>query len=283
MELRNLKELGLTEGQIAVYSAVLELGTSTINKIHEKTGIERRNIYDILNKLIERGLISYTTEKGKRTYQCTHPNKILNEIKRKESALKELEAEIPDIKDLFNLSKPEIRAEVYRGNESIKALLDELLDYKESFWLGGNSFEGYKSVPQNLQIWFEHWMKKRVEEKHLMHDLVDYGTWLKGLEPSKVQKHKKEFYKYCQLPKDLKSPMVIIIFGNKVAQVLWGKQSFAFVLESEKIKESFMRYFRHFWKPKLSQESIKDIKRARGRIKKGEFYTEGKARKILGI
>ena len=91
MNLENLKELGLSEGQIAVYSAVLELGISTLNGIQEKTGIERRNIYDILNKLIEKGLVSYTLEKGKKTYQCTHPNKILEEIKQKQSSLKELE------------------------------------------------------------------------------------------------------------------------------------------------------------------------------------------------
>ena len=67
MDLNQLKELGLSKGQISVYSAVLELGISSLNKIQEKTGIERRNIYDILNKLIEKGLISYTVEKGKRT------------------------------------------------------------------------------------------------------------------------------------------------------------------------------------------------------------------------
>jgi len=42
--------------------------------------------------------------------------------------------------------------------------------------------------------------------------------------------------------------MVIIIFGEKVVQILWSKQPFAFVLESEKIKESFMKYFNHLWK-----------------------------------
>ncbi len=250
MDLKNLKELGLSEGQINVYSAVLELGISSLNKIQEKTGIERRNIYDILNKLIEKGLISYTIEKGKRTYQCTHPNKILEEIKTKQALLEELEKEIPKIKNLFELSRPDIRAEIYRGNESIKSLFNEILEYKKSFWLGGNSFEEYKAVPKSLQIWFQHWMKKRAEKKHMMYDLVDYGTWLKGLEPNKTKKHKKMYYKYCQLPKDLRSPMVVIIFGNKVAQILWGEQSFAFVLESEKIKESFMKYFNHFWKGK---------------------------------
>ncbi len=91
-------------------------------------------------------------------------------------------------------------------------------------------------------------MQKRIEKKHVMYDLVDYGKYLSGLKPKNIKKHKKEYYKYCQLPKELNSPMVIIIFGNKVAQVLWKKQSFAFVLESKEIKESFMKYFYYFWK-----------------------------------
>ena len=68
MELTNLTELGLTDGQIRVYSAILELGNPNLNSIHEKTGIERRNIYDILNKLIERGLVTYINENNRRIF-----------------------------------------------------------------------------------------------------------------------------------------------------------------------------------------------------------------------
>ena len=35
--------------------------------------------------------------------------------------------------------------------------------------------------------------------------------------------------------------------------------------------------------PKLSQKTINEIKEARERIKKGEFYTEEEAKKILGL
>ena len=35
--------------------------------------------------------------------------------------------------------------------------------------------------------------------------------------------------------------------------------------------------------PKLSQKTIQEIKEARERIKKGKFYTEQEAKKILGI
>lgn len=244
MKLENLKELGLSEGQISVYNAVLELGISTLNKIQEKTGIERRNIYDILNKLIEKGFITYTIEKGKKTFQCVHPNKIAEEIKNKQEALKELKAQIPQMASLFEIKKPEIRAEVFRGNEAMKALLEESLNYKTSYWIGGNS--GVESTP--LKNWFKHWMDRRVKKKHMMYDLVDYGTFLEGLRPKDIETHKKNYYKYYALPKQLRSPMVVVIFGNKVAQILWRKKSFAFVLESKEIKESFMKYFNYFWK-----------------------------------
>ncbi|MAG75339.1 MAG: hypothetical protein CL811_01155 [Colwelliaceae bacterium] len=243
MEIDNLKELGLTDGEIRVYTAVLNLGISGLNKIQEKTGIERRNIYDILNKLIEKGLVSYTLEKRKRTYQLTHPNKLIEEIKLKKEKLNELEIQLPKITDYFESKKPDVRAEVYRGNESIKTLLEESLNYKEQFWIGGN-----KGVEEtDLKNWFNHWMNKRAKMKIVMHDLADFGKSLEGLEPNKKQEHKKKYYLYKQLPRNFNSPLVIFIFGNKVAQILWGKQSFAFVLESEEIKESFMKYFNYFW------------------------------------
>ncbi len=247
MNLIELQELGLSKGQINIYSAVLELGTTTLQHIQEKTGIERRNIYDILNKLIEKGFISYTLEKGKRTYQCTHPNKLQEEIIQKEEQLTKLKQKLPEITSIFQSQKPNIRAEVFRGDEGIKSLLNEALTYPKSYWIGGTSFGEYKQVSNGLIIWFKHWMNRRIDLKHEMYDLVDYGTSLEGFEPTKKKENAKRFYYYAQLPKNLKSPMVILIFGNKVAQILWSMQPFAFVLESKAIKESYMKYFEFFW------------------------------------
>ena len=247
MELEELKELGLSDGQVRVYVAILELGSASINAIHEKTGFERRAIYDIINKLIERGLISYTLEQGKRTYQCASPRIIKEEIEKKTWLLKSLKNKLPSISEMYNLAKPKIRAEIYRGNNAMKTLLDEALDYPATYWIGGNS--GVEAnTGDEMKRWFKKWTTRRVELKRFMYDLVDYGTSLEDFAPKDLKKHKKFYYKYCELPRELRSPMVIIIFGNKVVQVLWSKQSFAFVLESEEIKESFMKYFYYFWK-----------------------------------
>lgn len=244
MQLENLKELGLSEGQITVYSALLSLGVSSLGSIHEKTGIERRNIYDILNKLIEKGMVSYTIENKKKVFQCTHPNNIIEEIEEKQKGLEQLQNQVPAMIAFYNQPKIGIHAEVFRGNEAMKAILMDMLNYKESFWIGGNS--GVERCP--LKIWFQHWMDKRVQQKHVMHDLVDHGTYLEKLKPRDIKTHKKNYYKYCELPAQLSSPIVMIIYGNKVVQVLWSKKSFAFVMESNEVKDSFMKYFNYFWK-----------------------------------
>ncbi len=241
--------MGFSEGEIHVYAALIEIGISNLQSIQEKTGIDRRNIYDILNKLIEKGLVSYTVESGKKTFQITHPNKLLGYLKEKKKSLEEQELlvkkELPELMNKFNAKKHIVHAEVFRGNEAIKALMEEMLEHKAIYWMGGNS--GIEKT--SLKYWFQHWMESRIKKKIILYDLVDHGTFLQGLEPEKIEQHKKQLYKRCELPENLSSPLNIAVFGNKVAQILWSDQSFAFVLESEDIKESFMKYFNYFWRP----------------------------------
>ena len=247
LNLSELSELNISDGQIRVYEGLLELGQSGIQNIQEKTGLERRAIYDVLNKLIEKGLVTYITEKGIKKYQTTHP-KILQElIDKKQVELRLLNDKMPDIIDLFKSKKLKINAEVYRGNSALKALLNESLENEATYWIGGNSgIEDFAGT--DMKFWFKQWTRRRVEKKRLMYDLVDFGSYLEDFKPGDIDNHKKNYYKYCTLPEDLKSPIVVLIFGNKVAQVLWSKQPFAFVMESKEVKESFMKYFNYFWK-----------------------------------
>jgi len=243
MDVGCLKELGLSNGQISVYSAVLELGAAHMNKIQERTRIERRNIYDILNKLIQRGLVTYVLEDQKRVYRCTHPSHICEEISTKKLALDKLEKQIPQISAFFEASKPGINVQVFKGHDAFKALLNETLQHDASYWMGANS-----SIEQtHLKTWFKQWMRRRAEQKRLMYDLANFSTHFEDCSPYDVPEHKKQFYKYGRLPLDLRSFITILIFGNKVAQIIWGTEPYAFVVESKEVKESYMKYFNQFW------------------------------------
>ena len=54
-----LKELGLTHLEIKLYKFLLLDGPNHAGLISRKTGVHRRNVYDALERLIQKGLVSY--------------------------------------------------------------------------------------------------------------------------------------------------------------------------------------------------------------------------------
>ena len=57
-----LKEIGLTPGEIKVYTALLENDLSRTGKISKLSGVHTSKVYPILDRLIEKGLVSYIIE-----------------------------------------------------------------------------------------------------------------------------------------------------------------------------------------------------------------------------
>ena len=239
MGLEFLEKMGLSKGEIKVYKVILNLGICSINKIHENVGIERRNIYDIINKLIDRGLISYVIENKKRLFQITHPNKLLGYLDEKEENLERIRIKIkesfPDLLKKFEAKKPEIKAEIYRGKEGVKAVWEDMLNYKENYFIGSERY-AMKLMPN----YWENWNKRRIKLK------VKWYNLLREEMKKEVKKETYEFIKF--LPKEFSiNPVVIFIYGNKVANVLWGQDFFAFVIESKEINEYYKKYHKYLW------------------------------------
>lgn len=239
MNLEFLRNVGLSEGEIKVYRAILEIGFAQISEINTKVNINRRNIYDILNRLIEKGLITYTEENKKRKFHITHPNKIISFIEEKEKELensKELTSkEIPEIMKKFDESKPKITTEIYRGIEGVKAFFEDSLNYPVTYWIGGGRY-----LPKNYPNFFIPWNNRRVKKKvkwiYLMRDELR----------SEYKPFKLETVKFLP-PEFSGAPTVIGIYGNKVAQLLLGKEMFVFVTESEELADNYKRYHKYLW------------------------------------
>ncbi|MDD5191729.1 MAG: helix-turn-helix domain-containing protein [Candidatus Nanoarchaeia archaeon] len=234
--IESLKTLGLTEGEVKVYSAILNLGTATINKIHEKTGLERRTIYDVINKLIEKGFVSYTLQDKRKVYQCSPPNKLFEEARKRQEELKEFEKQIPEIEKIFRSKKPEIKAETFRGEEGIKAVWEDMLNSNAVYWIGSGRY-----VPKMFPIFFIHWNKRRIKKK------VKWFNLLRHEMRKEIEIMPLEYIKF--LPKEFSgNPTVTAIYGNKVAQFLFGDFLFVFLIESKELAENYKRYFNYLWK-----------------------------------
>ena len=89
MDERIFQELGLTENESKVYLALLELGPSLAGTVSKKTGIHRRNIYDITERLIKKGLVGYILKNNRRLFEASNPNRLKDILSEKQKALDE--------------------------------------------------------------------------------------------------------------------------------------------------------------------------------------------------
>ena len=78
MYIGELEEIGLTKREIKVYMALLEVGLSSVGQIIKKSGIPGSKIYETLDKLKKRGLISSVLKENKQFFQASDPKTILD-------------------------------------------------------------------------------------------------------------------------------------------------------------------------------------------------------------
>src|SRR3989338_3811687 len=95
METKFLEDIGFTKGEIRVYLALLDVGRSTSGPVINKSEIARSKVYEILEKLKQKGLVTETIQRNIRHFQAAPPERIKDYIQEKEAELhqKELEFE----------------------------------------------------------------------------------------------------------------------------------------------------------------------------------------------
>lgn len=239
MNLEVLRKVGLSEGEVKVYNALLEIGVTSTNKIHEKVGIDRRNIYDILNKLIERGLVSYIEANDKRVFRLASPERIVSYIEEKRAMLeqtkKEIEKILPAIKEIASEKKEETFAQIFKGAEGLKAVWDDMLNYDCIYWMGSGNY-----VPNRFPAFWKDWDRRRRKKKVKSLHLFRYEK--------REETDKKIFPTSRFLPKEFSgNPTVTVIYGNKVTQMLLGETITVFVIESSELAENYKLYHKFLW------------------------------------
>jgi len=238
MDTKILKEIGLTETEIKVYVALLSLGATSAGKIVEETGAYRKNLYDALNRLIEKGLVTYVIENKIKFFQAKDPANLLKYLDEKKAKIDEqkigLKVTLQKLKAL-NTRTSEIESEIYRGTEGVKTILKECLNYKEVLFIGATG-----DVENRLPYFWPHYNKRREKSKCRWKLLLVHEAQDKPITKSK-------YYEYKILPKILSGLNVIYIYGDYVANVLWLEKPIAFVIKHKTLSTNYRKYFHYLW------------------------------------
>lgn len=115
-----LKPLGLTVIETKTYLTLLEIGKSLAGTIAERAHLHRRNVYDALERLLQKGLVSYVISNNKRYWNAVHPERIIEIIKENEELIS---SALPELISKFSNSKLKQTVEVFEGLGGMKTFL----------------------------------------------------------------------------------------------------------------------------------------------------------------
>lgn len=228
-----LSGLGLSDGEIKVYLALLKLGSSPVSKVKEETQLHRTTIYDFVEKLLNKGLLNFIIKGGVKYYNAAHPSKLKDLLREKQDHLIEV---LPELDKLAKFQKEDIKVEVYKGKEGLKtAMLEAIKAGGETLGIGIDDSLWKKELPVFIEQY-----QKMLEDNNITERILT--------------KQNAEYYfhteqtKYKFIPENYFSPLSTLIFGDKIEIVIWEPSLTTIIIESKKLANSFRKHFEVLWK-----------------------------------
>ncbi|MBI2665538.1 hypothetical protein HYX12_02890 [Candidatus Woesearchaeota archaeon] len=244
-KLELLEEIGLTKSEIKVYLALLELGSSTTGKIIEQSEIASSKVYEILEKLIQKGLASFVIKAGTKYFEGADPKRIMDYFKEKEDQLfiqkEELKELIPQLELKKNLSKNKSEATIFKGINGVKTAFDDVLKTMKK----GEEYQVIVGLPakEPLFSFIKNYHKKREKAGIRVKLLYSQKStkWLETVKDLPLATTKVT-------PQQLLSSAFILIYKNKTMIVIADENDITvFQLGSKNAAESFRTNFNSLW------------------------------------
>ncbi len=237
-----LRKIGLSDREIKVYLALLELGEALASKISEKTDIPRTLVYDILDNLLDKGMVSYVIKSNKKYFSAVEPKNLIEMLENQEKEKKELLLQaLPELLGMQNKKIEEkAKVEVYEGKEGVKTIFNDVLRVGKEFLCFGSTGISPDIIPYELARFHRERIKRKIPWRVIYND--DKFGRKRGQETSK--------WKYSQVRYMHKTgPTTTYCYGNKVAIAIWiKKRLLAIMIEDNIIAKSFKEFFEVLWK-----------------------------------
>ncbi len=238
-----LRELGLSPNEARVYETLLKTGEASVQTISNKSGVHRRNVYDSLAKLSEKGLASEVFVKSEKHFKSMSPQVLLSLLKEKEARITQV---LPEMQAKHQAVEEQEQAYLYRGIEGVKNYLRAILKTKQPVY-----FIGAKGMwlDPRLQHFLPHFEKQRKKLGIKFYHIFDHEV--KKQLPNIVKLVGKP-YKF--LPKNYSSPTMVDIFGDYVVTFISGgevgklpDEPIQFVMKSKSLAEGYRKFWQFMW------------------------------------
>ena len=226
---------GLTKNESRVYLALLKLGSATAVEITNESKVHRVNVYDALERLREKGLISTILKAKKRIFEAANPLQLANLLKEKEEALNQI---LPSLAQEFKLKKEKQQVHHFLGPEGVMQAYFMMLDQNSTLYALGGSGLNRKYLKHRHEMWNKERLKKNIRIKALYYEFTRPQTPLK--EDPTVEKR--------FIPDQFKTDCMIDVCGDLVVNLLSIENNImAIVIENKTLANTYRTFFEFMW------------------------------------
>ena len=239
MDFTILEDFGLTNTEIKVYMALLELGNSTAGPVLEKSGLQNSVVHRALNSLIEKGLISYVLEGRRKIYQATDPENFHMFIDDKKRRFNQI---LPELKKKQSFAKTSTSATIYKGKRGISELYNTLLNSGGKEY---NTFGGGTRVTHDVmgETWWKNIHAKRVAKKIPCRQCFDETIRDVGTRLNKLPKTSIKF-----LPREFEQLQETVIIGDYVGITIFTDSPYGILIRDKAVADGYRKQFELLWK-----------------------------------
>jgi len=236
MDTKVLEEIGLTQGEIKVYLALSELGSSTAGPILKKANIQNSVFHFCVKTLIDKGFVSYFKKGKMRIYTASDPKYFLTYIKDKEDDIKELLPEL-ELKHSKNEEKNEV--ELFEGKKGIITLLNLLKEDAKK----GDYFQFFPTVNESRNKEVQEFFQNYYDAKR-----KDKGLITRGIAPKSIKWIFKDRPYIKMKYTDFPLPGNYSVVNDKMALFSWGEKPVGVLIKAENLINRQREYFNDLWK-----------------------------------
>ena len=189
--------------------------------------------------LIREGLVSSVVKGKNKCFKAAEPKTIVDNLEYKKNKIKDILPQLEIVKHKEIQEK--IKAEVYEGIKGIQTIFSMMLKEKEILALGGSG-----KTSQIMPYFMPKWNKQR-KLKGVIVKMIYQDT---SENRKRVQEVEKDLQpvKYKFLHTDYISPILTLIFGDKIMLGLFSEEPSATLINNKELAETYRQYFESLWK-----------------------------------
>ena len=223
---------------------MLKIGSNTAYEISKKTGIYRVHVYDKLEQLMNKGLVTHVFKGAKKYFQATNPEKIKHYLEDKKRNIESQEEEVnlvlPELKAMTLLPREDMFVEVFKGKEGLKYFLKDVIKTKEEVLVTGMDDQKYQeAIPIFMKQYFRDLKINKINERIITIKKKNVFRFGKKLAPTT---------NYRFLEDEQFNPTNTFVYGGKVVIVTWGTPVTAVMIKNKGMAETYKNHFEHLWK-----------------------------------